>query len=545
MKIRYNLRDGSGFVFVNLKESEKNIWVLFRYNQKLVAEIKEVYENRKFGVATKTWKIPKTPRNLIALSKAIGVDLIDHPKLRTRTTNPQDPVPLPDFLWEAQRQMAEFIRLKKRCIIAAKMRSGKTLATISALRGEVERVIWVTPASTIQGLKLEFKKWLKGSLNISVITYHAFRNLELESVLSSGSVALVFDEAQALKNPDSIQGKKARKVGGYDFEYLILLSGTPAPKAPTDWWNLAEIVSPCFFDEGSVYSFKQRLGVFEEVTAFSNEGEHKFLKLKHWVSKAVIGLYSELSKITKVFDNKSFGLPDKIYEEIEVSTKPSKSLKLKIKRLLKTDELPIVIQTRLSQLSDGFETKEKISTDGSVSQELTYLKDNPKIEQLKVDLQVHLDSEECPRLVILCHFTPSVELCAFTAKKMGYKVLKISKGKMTNEDLLPEMDRSNPDGLSLEPICVVAQVDSASMGLEFSASSEIIYYSNSYNGGSRIQSEARCYSNNMNKEKGLLIKDYINLPIDRQVLNNLKTKKTLLKMSMGEIKNIFEEFIKD
>src|SRR5690606_28456247 len=49
-----------------------------------------------------------------------------------------------------------------------------------------------------------------------------------------------------------------------DEGYVILMSGSPAPKAPTDWWHQCEVAYPGFVREGTLNKFQLRLGVHEE-----------------------------------------------------------------------------------------------------------------------------------------------------------------------------------------------------------------------------------------------------------------------------------------
>jgi SNF2 family DNA or RNA helicase len=97
---------------------------------------------------------------------------------------------------------------------------------------------------------------------------------------------------------------------------------------------------------------------------------------------------------------------------------------------------------------------------------------------------------------------------------------------------MSEMDASSNENI-LNKLVILAQADSASTGLEFSAAPKIIYYSNSFNGSARMQSEDRVHS--MNTKSSPLIIDYIHLPTDELVLKNLKTKKDLQSISLGEV----------
>ena len=72
------------------------------------------------------------------------------------------------------------------------------------------------------------------------------------------------------------------------------------------------------------------------------------------------------------------------------------------------------------------------------------------------------------------------------------------------------------------------------MGLTLTASSEIVYFSNDFNGESRAQSEDRCHRPGMDLNKGCTITDLIHLPSDKLILDNLKAKRRLELMSLGQ-----------
>ena len=76
---------------------------------------------------------------------------------------------------------------------------------------------------------------------------------------------VVFDESSRFKTATSQRSKAAFKLTNlmrakYKWDaYAILMSGTPSPKRPTDWWSQCEIAWPGFLKEGSVKALEQRL----------------------------------------------------------------------------------------------------------------------------------------------------------------------------------------------------------------------------------------------------------------------------------------------
>jgi hypothetical protein len=80
------------------------------------------------------------------------------------------------------------------------------------------------------------------------------------------------------------------------------------------------------------------------------------------------------------------------------------------------------------------------------------------------------------------------------------------------------------------------------MGLTLTASPSIVYYSNDFNSEARTQSEDRIHRPGCT---GTNIIDLIHLPTDLRVLENLKAKRTLEKMTLGDIGDAIEEALKE
>ena len=55
-----------------------------------------------------------------------------------------------------------------------------------------------------------------------------------------------------------------------------------------------------------------------------------------------------------------------------------------------------------------------------------------------------------------------------------------------------------------------------------------------------MQSEARAHSNNMDKQRGLLVKDYCHLPTDYKIRESLVIKKDLQAITMGDLSSLFK-----
>jgi len=105
--------------------------------------------------------------------------------------------------------------------------------------------------------------------------------------------------------------------------------------------------------------------------------------------------------------------------------------------------------------------------------------------------------------------------------------------------LLDAMDNSNPkrDELleKIPRLCFVGHPQAGGMALTLTASPTELFYSNCFNGEARMQAEDRFHRAGMDVNRGARIIDLIHLPSDKLVLENLKKKKRLQDLTMGEL----------
>ena len=86
-------------------------------------------------------------------------------------------------------------------------------------------------------------------------------------------------------------------------------------------------------------------------------------------------------------------------------------------------------------------------------------------------------------------------------------------------------------------LAFVGNAISGGMAITLTASDTIIFYSNSFDGQARMQAEDRIHRIGM---KGANIIDLIHLPTDQLILDNLKLKKDLQAVTMGDLASCLE-----
>lgn len=509
------------------------------------------------------------------------------------------------ILYEHQQMMLTQAFYKKQLILAAEMGTGKTLVAIELLEMVKPKLAWyIAPKFALHAIALEFNKW-KAKVRPMFMSYDQLKKIvaNWDSGRQAPDF-IVFDESAYLKTPSSQRSQYAQAlVDGmrqdHKEPYIILMSGAPAPKSPEDWWKQCEIACPGFVKEGHPINFKNRLAlvILEKsfaggsypklVTWFDDErkckhcggianlpqhipgfvGYHSFEKSTNEVAK----LYERLKGLVLIqFKKDCLDLPDKIYREIACAM--TASVKRAMNTIIKTSPTTIEALTRLRELSDGFQyqmgiddtkfticpackgtrvikeyeperevTCPECDGEGVKGKEVrkTILSDCPK-DQALIDLLE--ENEENGRIVIYAGFTASVDRCVEICKKQKWSVIRVDgRGMVTSEPMSSPLEAFQDPQRTIAKLAFIAHPATAKTALTLTASYMIIYYSNTFIGDDRIQSEDRIHRIGMDVNRGATIVDLVHLPTDKYVLDNLKNKRRLQGITLGE----FQQGIKD
>lgn len=335
----------------------------------------------------KIWSVEDCVRNNFRLDYMTGGDCYanwDQPLIKHEYARP---------LYVHQKLMADSVLTYHYQILAAEMGVGKSLSAIEVMELSGFYDWWyVAPKSGIAAVELEFEKWGL-TFQPTIMTYDRMR-IEIEK-WDKGRPAprgVFFDESSRLKTASAKRTKAAmhladaiRREHGWNG-YVVLMSGTPSPKSPVDWWSQCEVCYPGFIKEGSAKAFEWRLGIFQKQQ--TDQGE--FWKRVSWRDDAlkcdVCGEYAEhenhceddmfglgdkahtyvpsKNEVSYLYDRLDglvlplakkdcLDIPDKIYREIRLE--PTTTLKRVAKALAGSAISVIQGLTWLRELSDGFQ----------------------------------------------------------------------------------------------------------------------------------------------------------------------------------------------
>ena len=383
---------------LSVQRDGEKLWLKYGFSKSLTAELKKNLDGMKWwGFSTppiKQWSCKYCEHNLFRLSFLACMDpykQFDAPVETIKTKHP---------LKAHQFEMSGQWVARHAAVWAAQMGLGKSLSAIAAVEhlhaigalGPKDETFWVATKSALISVQLEYAKW-GCRFPIKFLTYEGLK--KYTETIESGTIppkVIIGDESHKLKHGTTQRtvcfahvARVMRQEHG-DNCYILLMTGTPAPKSPLDWYSQCEIVRPGYLKEGSIHSFKERLAIIKQKESSSGAGMYP--ELVTWrddptkcneCGKAkddfghdpesvdfhafvpcineVEFLYERMKGLVLVKTKaECLDLPDKIYRRIYC--KPKDSTVRAMKMIAKTQPSAIKVLTLLRELSDGFQYTE-------------------------------------------------------------------------------------------------------------------------------------------------------------------------------------------
>ncbi len=267
------------------------VYFYFAYNQDLMKEIKNLQDRKWHGFdkvnPRKIWSAPLTERNLFTIDYLQGKNPYARYEQQLLNVSPRRE------LYKHQTLLFRVGITRKRCILAAEMGTGKTLAAIEILEYLIanglvarDKILFCGTLSSLRSVQLELEKW-KALVHPRLYTYDRLRKADKDGEFETWlPQVVIFDESSRLKNATAQRtiaamnlASKMRKT--YNEEaYIIEMTGSPSPKSPCDWWSQSEVVEPGFLSEPNVGALQRRLALMEQEEAAQGG---TFPKLVTWL----------------------------------------------------------------------------------------------------------------------------------------------------------------------------------------------------------------------------------------------------------------------
>lgn len=582
---------------VTISDEGKYYIARFGFDRAVIKGVKEMFDPTWDG-KRKVWRIIKNAHNEIQMSYYRGEDpfaIYKKPLIKHEYPRP---------LLEHQIWMADSILTYHNMLCIFEMGIGKSLASLSSAEKIGAKNIWVAgPISGLRSVERELVKW-NFNLNVTLMTYNKITSLVKAGIKDEDLPDfLICDESSRLKTPTSQRSKATFDLVNQMRKhnpscYVVLMTGTPSPKSPVDYFSQMKIVCQGFLKEATAKRFEERLCVMKLMSKGENaQGEEeKFNKNMFWLNdennckfcgkpedewheghtytksiNEVNKLYERMKGPTIVKLKKdAVNLPEKIFEVVQL--KPTVEMLRDVKAIKALDLAPPQLATQMQEISDGFlyvdkkvgeETCTRCLGDkvdwnpetdkeekcpkcgGSGIQDKTVrdtkLLKTPKDQAIKDQLEEH---EELGRLVIWGGFKATINRLVDLCLKQGWTVLRADGdgfigidpdgGSPPVDELLAVMDKSDTKfDDKYEKVVFIGNPLASSMGITLTSSPTAVYYSNSYNAESRMQSIDRIHRIGITFSPRIV--DLICLPIDRLVLKNLEMKKDLQDLTLEEL----------
>jgi len=385
--VKTKLRSGNMLYPAQVAKKGDRLFFKFGFNRGIMNDLKRLSGAKWHGFdepPLKCWSILDDFHNQFQLAWHRG-------------ENPYERYDVPLAKFEAKRplfnhqfEMASHMLTRKQAIIACEMGTGKTLAAIEAMeRSGVQNWWWIGTKSAIKSVQLEFRKW-ESRVMPRLFTYDSLKKEIQNWDGGAAPEGVIFDESARIKNATAQRSQAAMHLANSvraehgDDGYIILMSGSPAPKAPTDWWNQAETAQPGFLVEGDLGKLRKRLCLIDLVESMhgsvypklvtwwddatkckecgqaQEHEDHMMMDCTYVPSVNEIEiLYERLKGLVLVkFKKDCLDLPDKNYRIIQLE--PSKQILRVAQTLANNATSTIKALIALRSLSDGFQYGKKV-----------------------------------------------------------------------------------------------------------------------------------------------------------------------------------------
>lgn len=426
-------------------------------------------------------------------------------------------------------------------ILADEMGLGKTVQTLAFLLSQKDKKsIVITPTSLIYNWENEFEKFtpdiklgiaygnkvqrekvLENYKDYDVIltSYGTYKN-DMEKYKNITFDYCIIDEAQNIKNPDSIITKSVKEVNA---NVKFALTGTPVENNLMELWSIFDFVMP-----GYLYSKKK----FETIFV-NNEKNH--CQLKNLIKPFM------LRRTKKEVINE---LPDKIehkfYVELDKEHKRAyKSFVNLIKRrILENNEDNMTVfsyLTKLRQLSIAPEIIVK----------------NYKGKNSKLEILINIIKEESDRKILV--FSQFTKVLKIIEKRLGEENISYSylDGKTDAKDRIKLVEEFNNS--ETKKVFLIS-LKAGGTGLNLTSASMVVHFDPWFNPASEDQASDRAHrigqknvvdvikliSQNTVEEKVIAMQDYKKDLIEDIINSNLENSSSLKKLTREEIIDLFE-----
>jgi len=357
-------------------------------------------------------------------------------------------------------------------------------------------------------------------MNIESLPFDRSFDLACRFARAHNTMTIV-DESTHIKNPKAKRTIRAWKIRDISKSRRIL-TGSAVDNRPLDAWAQFEFLKIGCLGYTSYYAFRLRFAEIEEIHV---KQKGKLKKVKTVVGyKNLDSLRSAIARFSVIIKKEDcLDLPPKVYERryIELTADQKriyndireKSISEIKEEKFATVKIALTKMLRLHQIVCGFLPDDED-------------KEIHKIPSNRLDAVKDIIDETDSKAIIWANYIPNFEeLISVLQKEHGESKVIGYYGSTSNKDrerARREMKRGNKGELKY----LVGNPQTGGYGLTLTGANLVIYYSNSFDGELRNQSEDRCHRIGQTAKV-----TYIDLiardTIDEKILRVLKNKKSI------------------
>lgn len=341
-----------------------------------------------------------------------------------------------------------------------------------------------------------------------------------DQFVKSRRVLLILDESQRIKSPNA---KRTKSIAAFSkkCECARICSGTPVTKSPFDVYSQMKALDYDFWKPhgfSSFTPFKTYFGIWEDrVNGQTNQ------RFKACVSYRNVELLADIIKTCtdRVLKEDALDLPGKVYHRryFEMSAEQRRIYKQLRDEFLTfidsgmvTAPLMIVRMMRLQQISSGYLPDDE-------NQVVTKFKDNPRLDLL-MDLLEDMDSA-----LIFARFRHDIDVIC---ERLGDSCVRYD-GSVGQEQRKEAKEKFQSGQVPF----FVGNTAACSTGLTLHRTSNVIYYTNSFDLEHRLQSEDRVHR--IGQTRSCNYYDLLGQgTMDGYILKSLREKKNIASTVIGD-----------
>lgn len=446
-----------------------------------------------------------------------------------------------------QHQRAAVEKVKKLKVGALNMEqgTGKTRTTLEIIeyrraRGKIDKVLWLCPCSVKVNLRKDIEKHTGSAqedlikiMGIESLSSSIRINQEAEEYMKSGRVMLVVDESLLIKNFRAKRTENIIRLGTM-ATYRMILNGTPISR------NESDLFAQWYFLDWRILGYKSFYSFAANHLEYDDYGRiRNVLDIDNLAAK--IAPYTYQVKKSECLD-----LPEKYYRTVYCDfTKEQMEAYNEVCFTFESlidEEDPSTIYRFFTALQDVISGQNVKLVKNHITTTPLFKdpEDNPRIQFL---LHIVNDYE---KTIIFCKYTHEIETLEKVLKKHYGKdsVVKFY-GEMSLKERAASAEQFEKNEKTL---FFIANKSCGAYGLNLQFCSKMIFYSNDWDLGTRMQAEDRIHR--IGQDKRVEIIDIVaDGTLDEQIQRNLANKRYILESLSDEIdkrkNNIMLDILKD